>query len=173
MKQIKLINLENVSEEGVGKYRSRESARGIVFDENNNVALIHATNYHYYKLPGGGIEAGETNDVTLNRECKEEIGCNVKAIQELGITVEYRKLYNLKQTSYCYIAKLVGKKGTPKLEPDEINHGFETVWVPLEDALNKVRNSKLVVYEAQYMVARDTVLLETAIELLKNSNSII
>ena len=165
MEQLKLINLENVSEEELKEYWTRNAARAIVFDDNNFIALIHATKNFYYKLPGGGIEEGETNEMALQRECKEEIGCNIEVIKELGCTVEYRKKYRLNQTSYCYIAKVVGEKGTPKLEKDEAEEGFETVWLPINEALEKVRASQLLIYEAQYMIARDTALLEHAIKI--------
>jgi len=160
MDQIKLINLENVSDDEANNYLIRKAARAVVFDENKSIALLHATKNHYYKLPGGGIETGEDNEIALKRECLEEIGCNVEIIGELGSTIEYRKQFNLKQTSYCYIAKLVGEKGIPSLEQDEIEEGFETVWLPPEDALNKVKESKPTIYEGPYMVSRDTALLE-------------
>ncbi len=96
-----------------------------------------------------------------------EIGCVVKIIKELGSTVEYRKRYNLKQISYCYIAELVGEKGVPDLEQDEIDEGFETVWMSIEDALKKVKESKPTIYEGQYMTARDIILIEQAIKILK------
>ena len=164
MKQIAFINLENVSEIEASEYKVRNAARAIVFDNDGMVALLNATKEHYYKLPGGGIEKGEDNETALKRECNEEIGCDIKIIKELGSTLEYRKKYNLKQTSYCYIAKLVGEKGVPHLEQDEINEGFETVWLPLAEALKKVRESKPTVYEGSYMVSRDTALLEAAVK---------
>lgn len=171
MEQIEIINLENVSEEEVNKYKVREAARAIVFDDNGSVALLHATKNYYYKLPGGGIENGETNEMALSRECNEEIGCKVKIDKEIGFTVEYRKKYNLKQISYCYIAKLVGEKGIPKLEQSEIDEGFETVWLPFKDAINKVRDSKPTIYEGPYMVARDTILFETAEKMINNAEN--
>ena len=114
-----------------------------------------------------GIEEGETNEMALKRECKEEIGCDVEIIKELGLTLEYRKKYKLKQISYCYIAKVMGEKGIPKLEKDEIAEGFETVWLPIEEALIKVIESKPTIYEGQYMNARDIALLKQAIKILK------
>ena len=163
MKQLKLINLENVSENETRGYKIREAAKAIVFDENNLVALLYSTKNRYYKLPGGGVEKDESYETALKRECVEEIGCEVEIINELGVIVEYRKKYNLKQTSYCYLAKVKGKKGVPKLEPDEIEEGFETVWHPIQKALQEIKNnSNFTVYEAPYMVTRDTAFLEEA-----------
>jgi 8-oxo-dGTP diphosphatase len=160
MKQFQLINLENVSEHELTKYR--EAARAIVFDENKLIALLHATKNFYYKLPGGGVEKGEDVKTALERECKEEIGCEVEVLGELGSIVEYRKKYGLKQISFCFIAKLVGEKQAPALTQDEIDEGFETVWLPYDEALKKVKESTPTIYEGPYMVTRDTVLLEAA-----------
>jgi 8-oxo-dGTP pyrophosphatase MutT (NUDIX family) len=168
MKQIKLINLENVSDEEADNYRIREAARAIVFDDDKLVALLYSTINHYYKLPGGGIEIGETKEDALKRECQEEIGCNIDIISEVGLTVEYRKQFGLKQISYCYLAKLIGEKGNPTLEPDEIEEGFKTVWLPLSEALISVKESKPTIYEGPYMVSRDTALLEETKEKFPN-----
>jgi 8-oxo-dGTP diphosphatase len=129
------------------------------------VALLHATKYDYYKLPGGGIEKGESPEIAMKRECLEEIGCEVEIIKDLGTILEYRKKYMLRQRSYCYVAKLVGKKRTPNLMDDEIEEGFQTVWLTLDEAFKKVSGSSINVYEAQYMVARDTAFLEAALEV--------
>jgi 8-oxo-dGTP pyrophosphatase MutT (NUDIX family) len=167
MKQIKLINLENVSDLEADKYEIRNAARAIVFDENNLVALLHATKHDYYKLPGGGIEKGETNEMAVKRECLEEIGCKIEIIGEVGFTVEYRKQFNTKQTSYCYIAKLIGEKGKPKLEPDEAEEGFKTIWLPINEALEKLKESHPKTYQGPYMVTRDTALIKEAIKIIK------
>ena len=167
MKQIKLVNPENVPEQEAEKYNIRNAARAIVIDEKGLVALLHSTIKQYYKLPGGGIEAGESPEIALKRECMEEIGCHVEIINELGSTVEYRKKYRLKQTSYCYIAKLVGEKGKPNLEPDEIDEGFETVWLSLENAIELVKEAYSSDYDGPYMQMRDSALLESAGEKIK------
>ena len=165
MNQIALINPENVTEEEVQNYKIREASRAVVFDNENKVALLHATKYNYFKLPGGGIENVENPEAALKRECLEEIGCNIEIIKELGTILEYRKKFNIKQISYCYTAKVVGEKGNPQLMQDEIEEGFQTVWLPIEVALNKVSNGKREIYEAQYMISRDTIILEKSMIL--------
>jgi 8-oxo-dGTP diphosphatase len=162
MKLLKLINLENTSEQEANTFFLREAARAIVFDADNLVALLHSKKYNYYKLPGGGVEKGEDYETALKRECLEEIGCNVQILNELGMIIEYRKKYSLKQTSYCYTAKVIGEKGLSELTEDEIKEEFETVWMPLKEAIQKVKdNNNSSVYEVPYMVNRDTTFLET------------
>ena len=111
MKELKLINPESVSEEETKNYRVREAVRAIVVDEDGKIALLHVSKSNYYKLPGGGMENGEDKMSTLRRECLEELGCEIEVVGEVGSILEYNKMFSLKHTSYCYIAKVKGKKG--------------------------------------------------------------
>jgi 8-oxo-dGTP pyrophosphatase MutT (NUDIX family) len=167
MEILTLINIEGVSDEEAASYKAREAARAVVFDEKDQVALLHGTRDEYYKLPGGGIEAGEDRMAALARECLEEIGCRIEVIGDLGSIVEYRKKYSLKQTSYCYLSKLKGEKGQPRLEEGEIAEGFVTEWMPLNEALEAVARSRPDTYEGPYMVARDRFFLEAAVRRLR------
>jgi 8-oxo-dGTP diphosphatase len=166
MKLLKLINLENTSEQEAGTFFVREAARAIVFDSSNLVGLLYSTKFNYYKLPGGGVELGEDHETALKRECKEEIGCDIEILGELGMIIEYRRKYSLKQTSFCFTAKVIGEKGVPELTSDEIKEGFETVWLPLEEAIKKVMNNiNPGVYEVPYMVTRDITFLQAVVKL--------
>ena len=141
--------------------QERKASRAIVLDENGNVALLHATKKHFHKLPGGGVEAGESIEEALKRELAEEIGCMAKNIRELGIVEEFRNKFSLHQLSYCFIADISGEKGIPHLEPDEIADGFETVWLSLEDAINTIEGEALVEdYEGKFIQKRDLILLK-------------
>ncbi len=166
MKSLPLLNPENVSEEEAAMYKVRDAARAIVIDDVRMVALLHATKYNYYKLPGGGIEEGKDKLAALKRECREEIGCEIEVTGEVASLTEYRKQLSLNQTSYCYMAHVVGTKGQPTLETEEIEHGMETLWVSLPEARRLVRSSSLNVYEASYMVARDTALIDAAMRVM-------
>jgi len=168
MKLIKIINPENVSEEEVRGYRTREAGRAVVFDEEGNVALLHVSKENYYKLPGGGIEDGEDKISALYRECQEEIGCDVEIINELGYIVEHRKIFTLKQTSYCYLAKVKGPKGKPDFTESEKAKGFEVVWLSYEEAIRVLNESRAVSIEGgSYIVPRDIAFIEEARALIK------
>ena len=169
MKELKLINPENVTEEEVKGYRVREAARAIVVDEDGKIALLHVTNENYYKLPGGGLEGSEDKLIALQRECQEEIGCDVEVINEIGSIVEYRKIFNLKQTSYCYLAKLKGEKGTPDFTDHEKEKGFKQVWLTYDEAIKSLIESTVANMEGSaYIVPRDTAFLEESKVYLTN-----
>lgn len=74
-----------------GKCSLRAVARAIVLDKNKNIAILHAKNYGFHKLPSGGIEKGENMEKALERELKEEIGCGVGIVKELGKIIEIKK----------------------------------------------------------------------------------
>ncbi len=163
MKLIKLLNPENVSEAEVASYTIRKAARGVIMDSEGNVALLHVTKDGYYKLPGGGLEGDEDSLVAFARECKEEIGCDIEVTQELGQIVEYRKMYLLKQTSYCYVGKVVGEKKAPSFTESELAGGFAVEWLPIDSAIEKVRNGKTSNPEGTlFIIPRDVAILEAA-----------
>ena len=139
MEQLLLLNPEYASEEEAAQYPVREAARAIVLDADKNVALLRVANKNYYKLPGGGIENGEDRTAALQRECMEEIGCSVEIVGEVGSVVEYRKMFGIKQISYCYVARVKGEKGTPALTPEELSAGFEPVWIPYDAERRELR----------------------------------
>jgi 8-oxo-dGTP pyrophosphatase MutT (NUDIX family) len=160
---LRTINSENATEEEVVKYRTREAARAVVFDSEGKIGLLHVSKVHYHKLPGGGIDEGENIEQALRRECREELGCEIEIGEEIGQIIEYRKIFGLKQTSFVYMAKLVGEKGQPNFMEDELAEGFEIKWVGLDEALDLLRADKPLDKEGElYIVPRDITLLEAA-----------
>ncbi|NTW30500.1 MAG: NUDIX domain-containing protein [Candidatus Moranbacteria bacterium] len=165
MKEILLLNPENVSEEEVATYDVRHAARAVVTDADGLIALLHVGNDGYYKLPGGGFEGSEDAMAALARECLEEIGCEVRIAGEVGIVTEYRKRFKLKQISYCYTAEVVGQKRLPAFDESERQRGFETCWVTANEAAVLLRGTDAIaeesVYEAgSYILPRDREILE-------------
>lgn len=63
---------------------TRYGARGILLDDNLNIAMMYMSENGYYKLPGGGIEASETPEMAFLREVKEETGYSSVIVKELG-----------------------------------------------------------------------------------------
>jgi len=140
--------------------KERAASRAILMN-NGKIALMNVTKHSYHKLPGGGIEKGEDKKRALKRECQEEVGSEIEILDEIGSIVEYRKIFKLKQISYCYLAKLKGNKGNPSFTDEEVEGNFEPVWLSLEDALQAIsKNVATSIEGSAYIVPRDTVFLE-------------
>ncbi len=144
MKILKIINPDNVSEADLFGWRFRRTVRAVVFDDENKIGLLYIKNRDYYKLAGGGIEEGEDIEAALSRECLEELGVQIKIVDEIGCIIEFRNHDSLHQTSYCYITKVNSQKGNPCFSEREKSFGYEVLWVKIDDAIklfNQIRKS--------------------------------
>lgn len=150
----------------VSQYNLRTAARGLVVS-GNKLALLFVSKFNYYKLPGGGIEQGESIEQAFIREVMEEVGCKVNNVKQYGKIIEYRDQFNLKQISYVLTGEVVGEIGSNNLEPSEIDEGFELDWVPIESAIEVISSSKPTNYEGQFIVKRDLFILNHCLSLNK------
>lgn len=148
------------------KIWKREAARAVAFDENELIPLLFVSKYNYHKLPGGGIDEGESKIDACKREMIEETGCEVEIGKEIGVVTEFRSFFdNLSQTSYCYIGKIVSK-GSLNLEQSEIDEGFKLVWFTLDEAIKQLKNDKPTNLEGEFIQQRDSAFLEEAEKII-------
>ena len=145
-------------------YHVRPGARAILFDQMSRIALMHVSNHDYYKLPGGGIDAGEDIVTALNRELLEEVGASsVEVVSEIGQVNEYRDDWGMKGEHYGFIAKLTGKITEPSRTEKEINHGYETVWADnIDEAITLVESGKPIEYGQDFEKLRELTFLKEA-----------
>jgi 8-oxo-dGTP diphosphatase len=136
-------------------YDFREAARAVLFDQDNQVALVHAPNKNYYKLPGGGVEEDESVEQALKREVLEEAGCEIEVIGEVGQIVEHRDYCDLRQASYCFLARVVGEKGETNFTQKEKERGFKLIWVDLNEAIHLVKGHQPELLVRQGIKERD------------------
>lgn len=121
------------------QYELRKSARAILLNAEGEMATQYLSKYNYHKLPGGGVDVGESIEEALVREVKEEVGCDCVIERPIGMTIEYRNKYKLLNISYCFVATVVGEVGAPTLELSELEDGQETLWLPPSDLLEKIK----------------------------------
>ena len=132
MKLLKIIKDKKLPLNQSG-LRIREASRAVLFDKNGLIPLLFVAKYNYHKLPGG-IAKHEDRIRALVREIIEEVGSKIEVSSNLGKIIEYHSKFNLKQTSYCYLGKIISK-GKPNFTKKEANHGFKLIWLPLNRQL--------------------------------------
>lgn len=167
LKVIKDEDLGFTHKEGI-TYKKRKAVRAVVFDDENKTALLNVVKHSYHKLPGGGVKEGEDLPEALNREALEEIGCSVEITGEVGRIVEFRDEFEQEQESICYLAKVVGEKGKSNFTEKEASQGFNMMWVTLDEAVKILNEDMPNNYEGKFIKARDIILLNKAVEILKN-----
>jgi 8-oxo-dGTP pyrophosphatase MutT (NUDIX family) len=119
----------------------RIAVRFIILDESGDIALVRGKGGKYYLMPGGGVEGEESLEEAVRRECMEEVGCEIEILKEIGYTVEHRNMDNRDQETHCFIAKVVGDKGSPQsTQEDEI--GLEVTWLSPSKALETLLEHK-------------------------------
>lgn len=151
-------------------YKIRKTARAVIFNDNNEIAILFVSKDNYHKLPGGGIESSESIKEALNREILEETGCSASVIGDIGITLEYRSKFRQLQISYCYLAKFRKVCDKTSFTEKELSQGFEFKWININKALNILKKDKPTTYEGQFIQKRDTILLSEAKVILKKFN---
>jgi 8-oxo-dGTP diphosphatase len=142
MNIIASFNEEQVPDAEAARFRRRRSVRGIVYDTDGTIALIHAENEGYYTLPGGGVEPEETFEEGIIRECKEEVGCDVQIVEYIGTSLEYQKGNSLLKEVCGYTLKVVGNKGLPIVVDDDTEAEKNSVveWVMLADEIKLIES---------------------------------
>lgn len=151
-------------------YRIRPGARAILFNQMSQIALMHVSNHNYYKLPGGGIDAGEDIQAALERELLEEVGASsVEVVSEIGQVNEFRDAWEMKGEHYGFIAKLTGKIIEPSRTEKEIEHGYETVLADdIDKAIELVESGKPTEYGQDFERLRELTFLWEAKQSQKN-----
>ena len=149
-------------------FRVRKSARCVLLNEAGEVSLQHVRKKGFYKLPGGGVEPGETEEEALRREVIEEVGCAITDIQELGVVMQYFNRNKLLHIAYGYLARVEGGIGEPCFEEGELADGMKPVWCSLEKAQERINPDTVRhPYEGQFIVRRERILLDAAAQFLE------
>ena len=156
----KSLGLEGGSEKLGERYTLRKSGRVILLNEEGKMATQFLQTYNYHKLPGGGVDSGETVREAAVREAKEEVGCDCEIISEVGTTIEYINEYPILHISTCFVAKVVGEIGEVTLEECEIEEGQVTKWLEPREVLERMKQDKPGKYQGHFILQREISFLE-------------
>ena len=158
----KEVGVAEANRRGDLRYNLRKAARAVLFNTNDQVALMFVAQYNYHKLPGGGIEPGETVLEALKREILEEAGFEIGSWSELGMVIEYRNWHQYLQISYGYKALVMGEQKPVALTQWEKEQGAELKWVALDEAIGILRKEDPQRYGGKFIRKRDLAFLEKA-----------
>jgi len=149
------------------RYELRKSARAILLNTDGAMAVQHLTKRGFHKLPGGGVDVGESVEDALVREVREEVGCACSVGDLVGVVVEYRNKASLLHISYCYTSTVEGEVGEPTYEQAELDDGQETMWLSPKEALAALEADNPEIYKARFILAREVAFVR---EYLSTSN---
>jgi len=169
MKTILTITEQDINPDApaidTSQFREREASRAVLVDEAGQIYLLNVSKHGYHKLPGGGIDEGESAEQALMRELMEEVGCKAEVLAELGSIVEFRDYDDggLRQTSYCYLARQIGQQQASALEEGELDEGmFEVKAQDIDAAIALLSNDTPDNLEGQFIQKRDLYILQAA-----------
>lgn len=124
------------------------------------------------EFPGGGIEEGDGIEVTVIKECLEEVGIAVTDVVNLGVGIRYdfeykdperRKMYRGGEDVFC-AARFI--KVDRKLHDSE-GDGLPFKWYSYADALSLLKNTPDNEYRQPRVDA-----LETLLKKLNKTNGV-
>lgn len=118
----------------------KERVRAII-KKGNEILLIHRIKKgrEYWVFPGGGVENGEDLETAMKRECKEELGVEIKVIE--NFTSERFDRGEVEQLEHFYFCDIVsGELGTGDGPEYDVNSDYEGIheieWLCINDLLN-------------------------------------
>ena len=136
MRVLACYDLNNYSD--TTKLFEKTNIRGIVLKDGK--LAMQRDKDGVYKIPGGGMEMGESHIETLERELREEVGLVVitDSLIELGEITEIRRDIFDEDTKYISHSLFFSCEVTDERLPitptaSEIKKGYQAVWATPEE----------------------------------------
>lgn len=159
--------------------RRRYSARGLVFNDKGEIAILYKKKKNEYKLIGGGMLNDEKPYETFKREALEETGCEININKCLGTIEEVKSHDNFIQISYVYVSHVIKNNKKLYLTQQEIAEKSICLWLNIEDAIKCIHDceDKLIasnydgemsIYHTKFIVRRDYEILKYYIDNKKS-----
>lgn len=130
--------------------KMRATARAIIIRDGKVLLFerwrhdLTGKQLHYFSIPGGGIDPGETPEQAVVRELQEEMLIEVKPLKLLARQSALKR----KNYHYYYLCEIVS--GTPRFntnsEEGRFRHfslnRYDIAWVPLEQIAENIHHDE-------------------------------
>ena len=115
-------------------YQWRPGAYAVVIDEGR-IAVIRSRTGKCF-LPGGGLEEGETAEVALAREVREECGWTIRTATKVGEALQY--IETEREGSFALHCTFF-KVRTAGLHPNVSDHYGDAIeWLSPQEAMTRL-----------------------------------
>ncbi|OGM31519.1 hypothetical protein A2803_02170 [Candidatus Woesebacteria bacterium RIFCSPHIGHO2_01_FULL_44_21] len=151
---------------GTGQLGYRRKTAGVIIDKESNYLIVQLTDYSedHWNFSGGGIEEGESEEQTILRELKEELGTDkFEIINKSRSAISYDwpahvvtnwfikrgKSHRGQEVRY-FLVKFIGEKEDIKPDPEEIRYVKWVEYKELEShfvILNQWKTAKKIIKE--------------------------
>ena len=104
----------------------RQVARAIVVDDDGGYYFVRAVRDDEFgaatliETSGGGVEPGETPDMAIRRELREELGIEVEVLARIGVVSDYYNLIHRHNINHYFLCRLLSF-GNRHLTEDELD----------------------------------------------------
>lgn len=125
----------------------RKSTLAVILNKENKILLTQNKNYHdnEWDFPGGGVEENETDDQTILRELKEELGTDKFVIIKKSSRIDKYEWPNevierklLEKGKSCrgqqrsqFLVKFLGESSDIKIQENELK---KVLWIIVKDS---------------------------------------
>lgn len=166
MELIKRITDQDIlGTDGLSDAKPRFTARAILKNKQDCIAVMYASDFRLHSLLGGGIEPNEDILHALKREIMEETGCLCDSITPLVYVEENRAHQDYVTISYYFIVETDSLEFHPALTDDEKKHGTSVAWYSLEDAYHCIADIIHPTTQRKFIQARDKSALDAYIKM--------
>jgi ADP-ribose pyrophosphatase YjhB (NUDIX family) len=166
----------NVTDDFDIVWKDRHTGKVVLFNNENQIALIGNKVNDFFLLPGG-VEENESLIEGIKRECQEETGCETEIEEALGMTEDFRTRDGKHYINHGYIAKVISQ-GVAKFTGNEINIGAYVKWIPLVEAVilfaqqeEMVKAGGVKFYNTCFNIFRDSFFIHRAQDFIQKKDA--
>lgn len=137
------LTLEDTQWEKTTITHDRHVARAIVVDEEGFFYFVRVCrddifgNGAFIETAGGGVEVGETPEVTIHRELKEELGVRVDVLCKIGTVSDYYNQIHRHNLNHYYLCQIKSFGETEMTPVEQEEFQLSTLKMTYEEAVSE------------------------------------